>query len=384
MPQKIQVPSTNDSEQPVLESYEVPDINNIKFDEDDEQSDTKTPGDSEGRGEPSDDEETASPSEDGDDKEGEDGGSEEDGEEQESEGDEGEEKSEKSEDESDEDEKEPALKRDYSEFDPQDQAILRKLNNKNFNAYKERLKEFYKIREEKQKLEGRVKEVESGALPASYFEHPSGFLLSPEYTALSNSYNQVSTIASHWEQQLANIKSDQPWHALTTDKDGNPILGQEYAASPQAEAQVLAQMQKAQAALSNIQSKAESVQKEFGSRHKKATEYIRNVATEYVKKLPEEIKPSDEDVEALRKLLPEEYKGHVLTQLAGTIFGIARKQDDIINSLRNKAKKKVKLAEDQRKAGPKPTKARVPAKDEDEELDFAAIDKQIRNFKTGF
>lgn len=271
-------------------------------------------------------------------------------------------------------------KRNYDEFEPEDQKILKQLSNKQFNQLKERLRDIYNEREQTKELKQKLAEIESNGVPANYFEHPNGYVLSPEYQNISSQYNTVASVAAHWEQQLANIEGGQPWTTIQADSNGNPTLGQQFEPSSQSKANVMSQMQKAQAMLSSLQTKAESISSNFAKQHKDATEYISNVTKEYVKKLPDEIKPSSEDVEALRKLLPAAYKNHILAELTGTVFGIARKQDAIIKSLRAKKVKAEKLAEDQRRAGPKSSKAKA-TKDLDDELDFAEIDKQMRQLK---
>jgi len=115
--------------------------------------------------------------------------------------------------------------RDYSVFEPQDVELMKKLPNHLFNAMKERYTQVKEIATQNAKLNERIKQIESGALPESYVQHPQAYTLSPEYTQAAQLHNQAQFEVGIVEKAINAIEMGLPYQVLTGyDAQDNPVF----------------------------------------------------------------------------------------------------------------------------------------------------------------
>lgn len=115
--------------------------------------------------------------------------------------------------------------RDYSQFEPQDVELFKKLPNHLFNAMKDRYAQVKEIATQNAKLTERIKQIESGALPDSYVQHPQAFTLSPEYTQAAQLHNQAQFEVGIVEKAINAIEMGLPYQVLTGyDAQDNPVF----------------------------------------------------------------------------------------------------------------------------------------------------------------
>ena len=69
-----------------------------------------------------------------------------------------------------------------------------------------------------------LKELQNKA-PDLYFQHPEAYTLDPKFREINTQIDYADREARHWKNQLINIRTGKPWHALDGwDEQGRPIL----------------------------------------------------------------------------------------------------------------------------------------------------------------
>lgn len=117
--------------------------------------------------------------------------------------------------------------RDYTGYTPEEVETLKQMSNPAFNYTVGKLKQL-------KELEGKVK-----AGNEVYYQHPQGFMLTPEYNQAITDYQYADFEANHWKKQLLEVKAGRPWTPLTGyDKNGNPVYGQPIKATEDGEISV--------------------------------------------------------------------------------------------------------------------------------------------------
>src|SRR6266404_5543209 len=59
----------------------------------------------------------------------------------------------------------------------------------------------------KKELEEKINKLKEGGPPDSYYEHPAGFILTPDYANGLQTVNQAQQFVNHWEGQFQKVKS---------------------------------------------------------------------------------------------------------------------------------------------------------------------------------
>lgn len=104
-------------------------------------------------------------------------------------------------------EKKPTVGRDYSGLPDDIVPLFKTMSNDAFAKlkpmYLESVANQQKVQELTQKLEqGGTKE-----LPASYHEHPQGYVLSPDYAVAQQDANEATAVLDHWREQLDSVRN---------------------------------------------------------------------------------------------------------------------------------------------------------------------------------
>jgi hypothetical protein len=114
-------------------------------------------------------------------------------------------------------------KRDYSKLDPEVAKIARKLPNKLYAEFKDKLQEWKTAANDAVKLKEENARLTKEA-PRYLAEHSEAYKLAPQFKEASELYSDAAYEENHWRQQLIAIKSGQPWVKLTGYRqDGSPV-----------------------------------------------------------------------------------------------------------------------------------------------------------------
>lgn len=267
-------------------------------------------------------------------------------------------------------------KRNYDEFDPEDRAYLRRLHNAQYEQATARLRSLYAIREEKKQLEQALAKAKEGGLPDSWYENPNAYRLSPEYAQAENTLAESRMLAEHWQEQLINIENGQPWTTVSRGPNGQLTLGETRQPDAQSKIQVMAAMNEAQQWSLQHQSKLQNIQQSFGSRYQQAFETVKKGTEQQLNRLPENLRPSPEQLKVFEDALPNEFKKHPMTYLSSHMYGVAANAIKLLKQYQEKEKRAKVNKSDEQKAGPKAKTKRFNTTVPDE-IDFDKIDAEL-------
>lgn len=110
--------------------------------------------------------------------------------------------------------------RDYTQFTAEDAAILKRMPNHVFDAVKGRFAAIKQVETEKTELANRIKQLESGALPDSYLQHPNAYQLQPEYHSAVTLVNEADAEINAYNNAVIAIEQGRPYQKPIGWKDG--------------------------------------------------------------------------------------------------------------------------------------------------------------------
>lgn len=116
--------------------------------------------------------------------------------------------------------------RDYSMFRPEHAEILKKAPNHVFEFAKTVLPKVYEEANKAKEYEAKLKQVETKALPESYFQHPEAYLLSEDFKEANRDLQLASFEAAHWKRQRAAVLNGakEYQHLKGYKKNGEPVF----------------------------------------------------------------------------------------------------------------------------------------------------------------
>src|ERR1041385_1145043 len=114
-------------------------------------------------------------------------------------------------------------------------------------------------------------------IPNNIYEHPNGFVLTPEYSKLSQTVGMAQQIQNHWADQLKKIREGA---ATYTFIGKNPNTGEFYQeerpADKNAEVDLLTYFNHAQMQTAKTQAKLESLYENHTTKYKEAVGWLQN------------------------------------------------------------------------------------------------------------
>lgn len=241
--------------------------------------------------------------------------------------------------------------RDYSGYTVEEQAVLKQMSKPAFEFTTKKLKELKELKEQK---------------PESYLQHPEAFTLSPEYREVSSKVQLADFEATHWKQQLLNIRNGKPWRGLQgIDDKGQPVYSGPFKATDESEIEVNNALQFVIGETQNLRGKLGEMQTGFKSRIDNDTNLIKAEMTkrfEWVAK-PELLKEKlsipevgDVSIEDIRKqftdLFPRYYHNSPPLETASNMFVALQIYGSRIRELEAELGKEKKLKGDIKTAEP--------------------------------
>lgn len=231
-------------------------------------------------------------------------------------------------------EKSTSDERDYADLPENVIPIFKKMSNESFNALKPVYLAHGKLQEEVKKKETEIAELKKGkvSLPESYFEHPQGYLLDPEYTQAEVNTNLSQQILNHWNQQLILIRQGKPWQDLGEDQKGNIIALSPKQPTENDEIAVMNYINFAHQQLVKNQSKMETAAERFKSRHTEDIKLLKEAETTYFPDFDKPEHPTSGIQKQVIEALPASMRKHPLASvLAKTAAANALLRAEILN-----------------------------------------------------
>lgn len=176
------------------------------------------------------------------------------------------------------------VERDYSGFTDEEKPLMQKMSNDSFAFVRSKLAELKKRAEDVNKLQTENTQLKLGktTIPETLYEHPQGFILTPEFNVASKKLNDMSLAQGHWQEQLAKIRKGEDWNGLSWDTQGNLIINaQAQKADGRGEAQVLGYITGTGMELNERQREVLAIQNSWQSKNSEGTTFVQNVNKQY-------------------------------------------------------------------------------------------------------
>lgn len=207
--------------------------------------------------------------------------------------------------------------RDYTGFDEKEAELLKKTSGETFNWIRPKLLEARKLEEVIKNKDKEIADLRVGkvSVPDSYYEHPQGFVLTPDYNAASQNLNTAAFVLKHWQDQLVNIREGGEWKDLDI-RDGKPVYSTPQKADAKAEGQVLSYINWASTQANTHQSKLLELQNNFSRRHQEAVGAIRQAEKQHFAAYEDEKHPMQPVIKDLYAKMPAEFRNNPMTSIA--------------------------------------------------------------------
>lgn len=213
---------------------------------------------------------------------------------------------------------------------------------------------------------------------AVYYQHPQGYILSPEFGQLQVDSQHTQYESRHWEAQLKNLKEGKKVKDFAgwDPKTGQPVFGQEMEPSDQLEEAVRHALQQTY----NLRKDLDTKVKEFPKKYK---DFVTNgdqaVAAESAKRFAWVSDPKmmdcmvtvkgfgDKSLSTIKKdlisILPGHLRSHPMTELASNFFITMAIQGAELQELRDELANSKLTQQETRRAEPsssdKPSKPKI-------------------------
>lgn len=168
--------------------------------------------------------------------------------------------------------------RDYSDLDESEAKIFRAMSNEAFNKLKPAYIERKQLKTELADLKKKNEDLSKGIvqIPDSYYEHPNGFVLTPEFETVSAKLSLSQQILNHWEQQAQKIAEGSTDYDMLGIQNGQLIITGKVPADKSAEYTVQKYIRHADTQLTKQQVALEQLSTQFKSKNQEAKNWLDN------------------------------------------------------------------------------------------------------------
>jgi hypothetical protein len=248
----------------------------------------------------------------------------------------------------------PNNQRDYSLFAEADIPLLKKLPNQVFDSVKARLQ---KAKELEEQLESQPDA--KFKLPPNYLSNPNAYVLSPEYGVIQQKAQLAGSIATHWEDQLINIRVNGKFQPLLKDAEGNLVPGEEKEADINDEKRINQTAIAARKQADKFERDHESFVSNFKQAHEQEVTRIKQAEEQFFPDYDKKDHPTRKMQDEIKKQLPAAYKDSPLASIVCKLGANNALLAAEIKSLRAKLSGKVNVQKTTN--GAPPTKQKLGA-----------------------
>lgn len=213
--------------------------------------------------------------------------------------------------------------RDLTDIPEEDRQIFSRMSNESFAKLKPVYLEHKTLKQQIAERDSKIKELSSarkdGELPSSYYEHPEGYRLAPEFAKVEANASVSSEIKRHWQLQLAKIRKGEDWIDFEIDEKGQAHYSKPKTATAEAEAEVIELLQNAVNQEYHFVGKRNEFVQQFQARQKEIPEFIKKVETDFFPDYDKPDHPTAKLQQEIRDALPESLRyGPLVPLLAKT------------------------------------------------------------------
>lgn len=160
--------------------------------------------------------------------------------------------------------------RDYSEFSDDEKGLFKRMSNEAFNKLKPVYLEHKALKSQLEETNKKLEEAQKGIvkLPDNYYEHPQGFILTPDFMSAQSDVNRAEQVFNHWSSQLEKVREGaKEIELLGVDQNGNFTITSKIPADTTAEIKLQSYFNFAQQQLMNAQASVHSLARNHTTRY---------------------------------------------------------------------------------------------------------------------
>jgi hypothetical protein len=185
-------------------------------------------------------------------------------------------------------------------------------------------------------------ELDKASKATLALDHENGWQLDPTVNTLYKQASQASQLADFYKQQLINVKSNQPYKTIIPDGKGGFTLSGDLQPSPQAEVELLSNINQAnqenarytsaiQQEVANFQARRTSIYGEIQNFYETNVNSVKQV-------LGDKYKAFEDEVSGFVAKVPPLLQPNPMTRLAAHFYTIAQRYEKVIQGYQAKEK----------------------------------------------
>lgn len=216
------------------------------------------------------------------------------------------------------------------EWDEDDRPFVNKMSKEASTHFRGKLKS---LKEASDTLKKQLEEASKNP-KETFYNHPKGYMLTPEYQETSSKLEKAIYEVEFYKQQLNRVRNGQPWQAIHGyDDDGNPKFSPTYKATEQAADTLLTEINRITMSGQSIQQELEKLEKSHSDAVKQNNDTLLNERKKrFAWRQDEKLLDSDLEIEGygkakinkvisdFKQLFPAAYRDHPVTDVAADLF----------------------------------------------------------------
>ena len=242
-----------------------------------------------------------------------------------------------------------------SDLDPDLAPVFKQMSNDAFNKLKPIVLAHKKAQDELNARNARIAELEKGRIPESYYEHPQGYVLSPEFIQASEEFNSAQRLHDHWKKQLVAVREGAATYKdIAFNEQTNRYELVDRTADAIGESNILSQINAAQYAISEKQQAIRSMSTSYKARHGEVTNWVRTTESKLFPLFdaPEHKDKFDPVIQDTINKLPPAFQHSPLARMLAKSLVTNQHLSMILNSQTQAPKQAATISAEQQRAGP--------------------------------
>ena len=211
-----------------------------------------------------------------------------------------------------------------------------KMSRSAYDKLKPIVLEHKQLKTERDTLSKEIEALKKDSLPANYYEHDKGFLLSPEFENISNAVNDAETIYNHWRKELASLEDGaNEVNAIGYNQNGQLIITGKVPANKETERALREQISLSQHQLLSKRNEAQQFVNNFKNNSQAANQWLSDFESKAFSYFnTEEGKQHLNSIKELKNQLPRIFASSRLAEpLAKSLF-LLQASGNMLNQLR--------------------------------------------------
>lgn len=239
---------------------------------------------------------------------------------------------------------------------PHEQQLLNKMAKDAREYVTARFTENKQLMAENKAVKAQMEQYHKNVLPASYYQNPDAYILSPEYKEAATDLQYASYEEQHWTTQAQRIRAgESEVYDLSFDKNGQPVhtkVTVDANNAPYLEVQLQKNLAAAMQARQQVTHKVNEIKTGYTQRFTQANENLNKLNAQYFKAYMDPKSPRSADINNFKQFLPAEFREHPLTQPLAYSYAMVLDLTAKIKQLEAAASTKAANAADAARATP--------------------------------